>query len=458
MCTQKPPPDYSAELYSRYGLAFSAYITERVLPALRGHSGEFLLNELWQRWANHKLMVRWLSRFFNYLDRYYIARHTMHPLPEVGLMRFRDEVYNRVKLPAKEALLAAVANERAGEGVNRPLLKNVLSIFIEVGMGSMDCYQRDFEASLVEATKEHYARVAAAWVRKKKFFFGFFSRSTSFFFPSSFFVSLAHFKSQNSKQKQNQLQVEGDSCPEYMAKAEAALRSEEERVDAYLHASSRSRLMAGAEQALLASHAETLLNKEGSGVSSLLADGRRDDLARMYRLFVRVPRGLDPVAAAFRAHVEGKREEFLEVFWGEFFLFFSKNESLTPLLLPFFLPSFLHHHLALQRKAKETPCCAGQRTPHRPGAKRPPRPPLPPAPPLLVVLLVLLPLLPKRPRRRPRAPRRSTSSSATPSHSTTSTSPWSASASRTRASSTRPSRKPSRPSATRAWGGRRWQN
>ena len=164
MCTQKPPHDYSAELYARYGQAFSAYISERVLPALKGHSGEFLLNELWTRWSNHKLMVRWLSRFFNYLDRYYIARHTMHSLPEVGLMRFRDEVYAKVKGPARDALLAAVAAERAGEGVNRPLLKNVLSIFIECGMGSMDCYQRDFEAGMVEATKEHYARVAAAWV------------------------------------------------------------------------------------------------------------------------------------------------------------------------------------------------------------------------------------------------------------------------------------------------------
>ena len=170
MCTQKPPHDYSAELYARYGNAFSAYIADRVLPALRGHSGEFLLSELWTRWSNHKLMVRWLSRFFNYLDRYYIARHTMHSLPEVGLLRFRDEVYAKVRQPAREALLAAVAAERAGEGSNRPLLKNVLSIFIEVGMGSMDCYQRDFEVGLVEATKEHYARVAAAWVSCLFFF------------------------------------------------------------------------------------------------------------------------------------------------------------------------------------------------------------------------------------------------------------------------------------------------
>lgn len=163
MCTQKPPHDYSAELYARYGVAFTNYINERVLPALKGHSGEFLLNELWTRWSNHKLMVRWLSRFFNYLDRYYIARHTMHPLPEVGLMRFRDEVYTKVKAPARDALLAAIAAERAGEGVNRPLLKNVLSIFIEVGMGSMDCYYRDFEAALIDATR--------VW---RDFFFAFF--------------------------------------------------------------------------------------------------------------------------------------------------------------------------------------------------------------------------------------------------------------------------------------------
>jgi cullin 1 len=36
---------------------------------LREHRDEVLLKELYQRWCNHKLMVRWLSRFFNYLDR-----------------------------------------------------------------------------------------------------------------------------------------------------------------------------------------------------------------------------------------------------------------------------------------------------------------------------------------------------------------------------------------------------
>lgn len=114
----------------------------QVLPSLREHREEVLLRELYQRWNNHKLMVRWLSRFFNYLDRcgcgwgdggwgpaawllaclhglaawscmrrwgpsnrlrlttllllcaprYYVLRHSLHPLKDVGLLCFRGEL------------------------------------------------------------------------------------------------------------------------------------------------------------------------------------------------------------------------------------------------------------------------------------------------------------------------------------------------------------------------------
>jgi cullin 1 len=42
----------------------------QVLPSLHEHRDEVLLKELLNRWNNHKVMVRWLSRFFNYLDRW----------------------------------------------------------------------------------------------------------------------------------------------------------------------------------------------------------------------------------------------------------------------------------------------------------------------------------------------------------------------------------------------------
>lgn len=47
----------------------NTHTNAQVLPSLREHRDEVLLRELYQRWNNHKIMVRWLSRFFNYLDR-----------------------------------------------------------------------------------------------------------------------------------------------------------------------------------------------------------------------------------------------------------------------------------------------------------------------------------------------------------------------------------------------------
>ncbi|KIY98613.1 Cullin-1 [Monoraphidium neglectum] len=131
MCTQKPPYDYSEQLYGRYREAFNSYINDKVLPSLREHREEVLLRELYQRWCNHKLMVRWLSRFFNYLDRYYVLRHSLHPLKDVGLLCFRDHVYVEVKRRAKDAVLKLIEREREGELIDRALVKNILDIFIE---------------------------------------------------------------------------------------------------------------------------------------------------------------------------------------------------------------------------------------------------------------------------------------------------------------------------------------
>ena len=97
MCTQKPPQDYSQQLYDRYRESFEEYITSMVLSALREKHDEFMLRELVKRWGNHKIMVRWLSCFFNYLDRYFIARRSLPALNEVGLMCFRDLVYQEIK-------------------------------------------------------------------------------------------------------------------------------------------------------------------------------------------------------------------------------------------------------------------------------------------------------------------------------------------------------------------------
>ncbi|KAM7257293.1 hypothetical protein ACFE04_013034 [Oxalis oulophora] len=260
MCTQKPPHDYSQQLYDKYREAFEEYITSTVLPSLREKHDEFMLRELVKRWANHKVMVRWLSRFFHYLDRYFIARRSLPPLNDVGLTCFRDLVYQELNGKVRDAVISLVDQEREGEQIDRALLKNVLDIFVEIGMGQMDCYENDFEAAMLEDTAAYYSRKASNWILE-------------------------------------------DSCPDYMLKAEECLKREKDRVAHYLHSSSEPKLLEKVQHELLSVYANQLLEKEHSGCHALLRDDKRDDLSRMFRLFSKIPKGLDPVSSIFKQHV-----------------------------------------------------------------------------------------------------------------------------------------------------------
>ncbi|KAL3641974.1 Cullin-1 [Castilleja foliolosa] len=260
MCTQKPPHDYSQQLYDKYREAFEEYITSTVLPSLREKHDEFMLRELVKRWLNHKIMVRWLSRFFYYLDRYFIARRSLPALKEVGLTCFRDLVYQELNVKVRDAVISLIDQEREGEQIDRALLKNILDIFVEIGMGQMDYYDKDFEEAMLNDTAAYYSRKASNWILE-------------------------------------------DSCPDYMLKAEECLRREKDRVAHYLHSSSETKLLEKVQHELLTVYVTQLLEKEHSGCHALLRDDKVEDLSRMYRLFSKIPRGLEPVANIFKQHV-----------------------------------------------------------------------------------------------------------------------------------------------------------
>ena len=79
----------------------------QVLPSLREKHGEFMLRELVNRWMNHKVMVKWLYKFFQYLERYFISRRDLPSLDEVALTCFRDMVCD-VKYFATLSILIAL--------------------------------------------------------------------------------------------------------------------------------------------------------------------------------------------------------------------------------------------------------------------------------------------------------------------------------------------------------------
>ncbi|XP_074356629.1 cullin-1-like [Apium graveolens] len=159
MCTQNPPHDYSGQLYDKYREVFEEHINSTVLPSLREKHGGLMLRELVNIWTNYKVMIKWFSRFFRYLDKHFIARRSLPTFNDVALNCFRDlvtisfallfsavesytflpfiflEVDQDVKVKVRTAIVSSLINrEREGGQIHQALLKKVFDIFDEIGM------------------------------------------------------------------------------------------------------------------------------------------------------------------------------------------------------------------------------------------------------------------------------------------------------------------------------------
>eukprot|EP00455_Lapot_gusevi_P043272 TRINITY_DN5238_c0_g1_i4.p1 TRINITY_DN5238_c0_g1~~TRINITY_DN5238_c0_g1_i4.p1 ORF type:complete len:690 (-),score=273.95 TRINITY_DN5238_c0_g1_i4:174-2243(-) len=269
MSIQRDPYNFSAPLYEKYVQESFNYLTERVCPSLveaHRQNDVTFLREWMRRWDNQAFVVRGLSNIFTYLDRYYTPANTetCPPLKTKGWNMYKETVYDQFKQPAREAILLAIQRERDSENQDQDLLQKAVRVFIEMGFkqsadNGIALYKNDFERLLIEQTTDHYRSKARIWLAQ-------------------------------------------DSCPDYMTKAEACILAEEARVQAYLHQSSKEPLLAACQRELLSNVQDELLSKE-TGTNALLEQNATADLGRMYRLFSRVPNGLEGIAAKVREHI-----------------------------------------------------------------------------------------------------------------------------------------------------------
>ncbi|CAM6103286.1 unnamed protein product [Calypogeia fissa] len=245
-------------LYENYKEAFKDYNNKVVLPALAEKHDEFLLKEFGRRWENHKVMVVCLSTMFGYLDRYVLPRLGHPSLKRLGPRTFHDVVYQEMKNKLKDALITMICNEREGLKIDGTLVKNVVGIFLEIGVESMEFYESEFEVPMLTDAAAYYSRKAAVW-------------------------------------------IEDHSFPHYMLKVDECLQRENERARSYMHVSSISKLLEKVQHELLVHYEDKLLEKEQC--SALLRDNKFEDLSRMYKLFCHIPNGLNSIAAFVRQQV-----------------------------------------------------------------------------------------------------------------------------------------------------------
>ena len=261
--TSKP---YSDMMYRRYAHSFETYLSDKVLLPLLHISDDVLMaREILFRWDTHRIMTRWLSRFFNYLDRYYLLKNSLPSLTDIAMHKFEDIVFAKLMPRVTAVLTCFVRQEREGYRVDRSLFKNLVGVYLQM---RKPVYRDSLEASLLRDTAAYYRSRTNEW-------------------------------------------IDTDTCAEYMIKAEDRIYQEEERAHALLHISSVPILMREVDDALLTANKHVLVNKEASGLLVLLHHDKCDDLKRMYRLFWRIPEGMRLIADVFGKYVKNEGEALM---------------------------------------------------------------------------------------------------------------------------------------------------
>jgi len=144
------------------------------------------------------------------------------------------------------------------------LVKKVVDSFVSLGIdesdlnkASLDNYKEHFEIPFLSATEAYYKHESESFVAE-------------------------------------------NSVSDYLKKAEERLKEEEDRVERYLHMTTRKLLITKCEHVLVRAHAELMWEN----FQSLLDYDKDEDLQRMYSLLSRIPEGLEPLRKKFEEHVK----------------------------------------------------------------------------------------------------------------------------------------------------------
>lgn len=243
-----------------------------------------LLQYYASEWDRFTTAASYVDRLFSYLNKHWVKREkdegrkNVYNVYILALVQWKMGFF----LPIQDshsrlvsAILRQIEKQRNGEIIETTLIKKVIESLVSLGLDETDSskqnlevYQEHFEAPFIHATEVYYRAESEAFVA-------------------------------------------ANSVTDYLKKCEERLHEEEARIDVYLHASSRKKLIGGCERALITEHIEIMKDE----FENMLEYDKEDDLKRIYSLLSRVD-ALDYLRKKFEDHVKRTGISSIEKVYG----------------------------------------------------------------------------------------------------------------------------------------------
>ncbi|KAI9284801.1 Cullin [Umbelopsis sp. AD052] len=229
-------------------------------------AGTSFLMTLKRVWNDHTTSMIMIRDILMYMDKKHVKPANMPLVYDMGLELFRDKVIRSQKHPIQAQLTAVLLDqikmERRGEQIDRSAIKAAVDMLVEL-------YDQDKRENVYVVDFEPH----------------FLETSSAFYLVES-----------------QALLAECDAS-EYMRKIEKRMNEEYNRTRHYLSPVTEPKIRNIVETQLITNHAKTIMEMENSGLRPMLAASAIEDLSRMYKLFSRVPEGLNEMRTYIKNYV-----------------------------------------------------------------------------------------------------------------------------------------------------------
>lgn len=253
---------HGERLYTGLRSVVTKHLEEKVrVDVLQSLNNNFL-QTLNAAWNDHQTAMVMIRDILMYMDRVYVQQNNVDNVYNLGLKIFRDQVvrYGNVRDHLRQTLLDLVMKERRGEVVDRLAVKNACQMLMVLGIDSRTVYEEDFERPFLEQSADFYR------MESQKF-------------------------------------LAENSASVYIRKVEARINEEAERAAHYLDKTTEEPIVKVLEDELISKHMKNIVDMENSGVVHMLKNNKKDDLACMYKLFIRVPSGLETMCGCVSGYL-----------------------------------------------------------------------------------------------------------------------------------------------------------
>lgn len=253
---------HGEKLYAGLKEAITEHLTNKVMEDILNSLNTNFLKVLTLAWDDHQTAMVIIRNIFMYMDQVYVQQNRLDDVHNLGLIIFRDQVFlhSCIRDQLRLTLLDMVAHERKGNVVDRADIKKACQMLMTLGMNDRSVYQKEFEDPFIDMSREFY-----------------------------------QLESQNLLSENN--------ASVYIKQADARIIEEIERVFHCFDKSTREPLLELLKQELIFKHMKPIVEMEGSGLVTMLKDGKTEDIACMYKLFKHAPDGLETMCATMSLYM-----------------------------------------------------------------------------------------------------------------------------------------------------------